>query len=370
MITSVRRSGFTLVELLVVITIIGMLVALLLPAVGAVRENMRTADCANNMRNLAQAMTSFEMSKRQLPGYSQRVDRGKTLAAGMDRNTSPARWKIVSVPIDDAAPISWVTKILPEIERQDIWDQVVDPSLEPEIRQLKSLICPSDHDARAVDDLPALSYSVNAGAPDWDWDTSTGFLVGDKRGDTLHNGLFLNRIELWRAKVKAPASRISKVNDGAGTTILLSENHHKSYEPPAAGFPSRFSWACGTEQHLGIVWVVNDAPQPGDTYVDQEAINHADSSVYAKIPAFDPNTQRFARPASNHGRGVNVAFCDAHIEFLREDIEYTVYQQLLTADGKKCVDPRNHDAGVKPPDPSHPMHKFRSAPPLSEEDYL
>jgi prepilin-type N-terminal cleavage/methylation domain-containing protein/prepilin-type processing-associated H-X9-DG protein len=367
MLTSVRqRCGFTLVELLVVITIIGMLIALLLPAVGAVRENMRTADCANNMRNLAQAITSFEMSKGQLPGYSQQVLRSKTLAAGMDRNVSPARWKIISVPKDGAAPISWVTKILPEIERQDIWDQVVDPTLELEIRQLKILMCPSDHDARAVADVPALSYSVNAGAPDWD----NGFLAGNQRGDTRHNGLFLNRFELSFRNLKAPASRIGKINDGAGTTIMLSENIHKSYEPYAAGFPSRFSWACGTEQHLGIVWVVNDAPQPGNTYVDQEAINRADPSVYANTPVFDPNIQRFARPASNHGRGVNVAFCDAHVEFLREDIEYTVYQQLLTADGKNCVDPRNHDAGVSPPDPSHPIDEFRKAPPLSEEDYL
>jgi prepilin-type N-terminal cleavage/methylation domain-containing protein/prepilin-type processing-associated H-X9-DG protein len=361
-----RRRGFTLVELLVVITIIGMLVALLLPAVQAVREAMRTADCANNMRNLAQAMASYESSKGQLPGYSQRVDRGKSLAAGLGRNASPARWKIVSVPKDEPAPISWVTKILPEIERQDIWDQVVDPTLEPEIRQLKILICPSDQDARAVDDLPALSYSVNAGAPDW----FNEFFIGSNRGDTPHNGMFHNRYEYSIRNLKAPISRIGKINDGAGTTILLSENIHKSYEPFTAGFPPRFSWAFGTEQHLGIVWVVNDAPQAGDTYVDQEAINRADDSVYDKDPVFDPNTPRFARPASSHGRGVNVAFCDTHVTFLREDIDYIVYQQLLTTHGRKCVDPRNHDAGVNPRDPSHPIDRFRMARPLSEEDYL
>jgi prepilin-type N-terminal cleavage/methylation domain-containing protein/prepilin-type processing-associated H-X9-DG protein len=360
------RHGFTLVELLVVIAIIGMLVALLLPAVGYVREVMRCADCANNMRNLAQAMTSYETSKGQLPGYSQRVDRSKTLAVGIDRNALPPRWKTISVPKDQATPISWATMLLPDIERRDIWDQVVDPTLEPEIRPLRIFICPSDHDARAVADLPALSYSVNAGAPDW-YDE---FFIGNNRGDTPHNGMFINRFEYSIRNLKAPTSRIGKINDGAGTTILLSENIHKSYEPYAAGFPPRFSWAFGTEQHLGIVWVVNDLPQPGDSYVDQEAINRADDEVYDNTPAFDPNVPRFARPASNHSRGVNAAFCDAHVEFLREDIDYVVYQQLLTADGKNCVDPRNHDAGVNPRDPAHQIDRFRTAPPLSEEDYL
>jgi prepilin-type N-terminal cleavage/methylation domain-containing protein/prepilin-type processing-associated H-X9-DG protein len=360
-----RRRGFTLVELLVVITIIGMLVALLFPAVNAVRGVMKRADCANNMRNLAQAMVSYETSKGKLPGYSQVVDRSKTQAAGIDRNTTPPRWKIISVPKNQnqEAPISWVTKLLPEIERQDIWDQVVDPTLEPEIRPLKVLICPSDLDAQAVADVPALSYSVNAGAPDWD----NGFLFGDKRGDTLQNGMFLNLFELADKKLRAPASRLGKINDGAGTTILLSENSHKSYEPFAVGYPSRFSWACGTEQHMGIVWVLNELPQPGNTYVDQEAINRADDVVYDNDPVFDPNTARFARPASNHSRGANIAFCDAHVEFLREDIDYVVYQQLLTADGKNCVDPRDHDAGINSPGA---IYKFRSAPPLSDEDYL
>jgi hypothetical protein len=43
---------------------------------------------------------------------------------------------------------------------------------------------------------------------------------------------------------------------------------------------------------------------------------------------------------------------------------------LLTPNGKKSVDPRDHNSGVNPPDHSHPIQKFRTAPPLSEEDYL
>ncbi len=360
-----KRPAFTLVELLVVITIIGMLLALLLPAIQSPRILSRQTTCANNIKNIALATIVYDTSKSKLPGYSQRLPRSKTQAVGLTRTIDPPRWTLVSVDTDKGAPISWATILLPHLERQDIWDQVVDPNLEPEIRPIELFVCPSDTDAFATADTPALSYSVNAGAPDWDG----RFLIGPKAGDTTANGLFLNLFEFAWNGVKPPISRLGAVRDGGATTIMLTENVHKSYVPASAGFPARFSWAFGTEQHLGVVWVVNDNPQPGDTYIDQERINRASEEVYSKDPTFDPNLPRFARPASYHPGGVNVAFCDGHIEFLRDDIDYTVYQQLLTANGRKCVDPRDHDAGVKPPDASHPIQKFRTAPPLAADDY-
>ena len=311
---------------------------------------------------------TYDTAKGRLPGYSQPLLRSQTQAVGPKRLTNPPRWAITSVGVSEAMPISWMTMLLPHIERQDIWDQILDVNFEPEIRPIGVAICPSDSDATSSPDTPALTYSVNAGAPDWDG----SFLIDAKNpniGDAVDNGMFLNLYEYADARVKAPSTRLSKVTDGAATTIMLTENIHKSYEPPAADAPSRFTWAFGTEQHLGVVWVVANPPVPGDTYTNQERINYASDEVYDRDPVFDPNWPRFARPASRHSNGVNVAFCDGHLEFVRDDIEYSVYQRLLTANGKKCVDPRDHNAGVQPPDAAHPIAQFRAAPTLAEKDY-
>jgi prepilin-type N-terminal cleavage/methylation domain-containing protein/prepilin-type processing-associated H-X9-DG protein len=369
-----RATGFTLVELLVVIAIIGALMALLLPAISGPIGGGRRTTCQNNMQNLAKAMLAFESATGRFPGYSQLVRRSATQAVGVRHSTASANWTVISVDAKDAVPVSWAAMLLSRIERHDIWDALHNPKADANlpsadqegvllIRPIEMFLCPSDQDAIVAGDTPALSYSVNAGAPDWNNST---FLAGPKAGDTPNNGVFLNQYEFAARRIKAPISRISNVTDGAATTIMLSENCHKSYEPVSAGDPARFTWLFGTEQHLGIVWVVNEAPQPGNSIVDQERINVVRDDAHNNNPVFDPNSPRFARPASNHGGGANVVFCDGHCQYLTDDIDYILYQQLLTAQGRKCVDPVDHTANLQP---GEPIHTFRNAPPLSAADF-
>ena len=68
-----RQQGFTLVELLVVIAIIGILVGLLLPAIGMVRETARRTQCTNNLRQLSQAIANFAGRKDRLPGLQEEI---------------------------------------------------------------------------------------------------------------------------------------------------------------------------------------------------------------------------------------------------------------------------------------------------------
>src|SRR5262245_8883118 len=128
---SCRQHGFTLVELLVVIAIIGMLVALLLPDVQAVRRNEVQTQCLEKVKQLGLEMGADDSSKGQFPGYAQLMKRGKGgyVALGTP-DTNGFMTVDPNSPTDpkDADPVSWATMLLPRIERQDYWDQIVEPN--------------------------------------------------------------------------------------------------------------------------------------------------------------------------------------------------------------------------------------------------
>jgi len=372
-----ERLAFTLVELLVVIAIIGTLVGLLLPAVQAARENARKAECANNQKQLGLGMIAYNSSKGKLPGYCQLVKRSNNewVTGAIDASTGKL---VVESAIDSSPPyeppveswnVSWAAVLLPNLERQDIWDRIIDPdsTLITEIVPIDVFFCPSDTELKAQVGLPGLSFSANTGAWDWTDATPPVFLFGPNEGDTTDNGVLMNTAEYQRDPAtfgKPPVARMEKIRDGSATTIMITENSDKLYDTEN---PPYFTWlggggiAFGTEQQLGIVWVVEAEPQwdDSDALLAQERINRNVSDVVD----FDPQVPLFARPASKHSGGVNVVFCDGHGQYLRDDIDYIVYQQLLTSNGRKCVDPENHTATAGA------IETFRNAPPLSEQDY-
>jgi len=89
-----RYRAFTLVELLVVIAIIGILVALLLPAIQAAREAARRSQCTNNLRQLAIAALNYESSKKEFP-YGRHS--GTTVNADGSTSTIPQWGHLVYV---------------------------------------------------------------------------------------------------------------------------------------------------------------------------------------------------------------------------------------------------------------------------------
>jgi prepilin-type N-terminal cleavage/methylation domain-containing protein len=283
---SSRRAAFTLVELLIVIAIIGTLIALLLPAVSGTKATARQLQCSNNLRNIGLAIINYATRKGgTLPGYVQpikRSDKKYVEAQGIGSGLKAEQtilWgaKFVSTPTVTNSRISWAVPILPYLERQDLWDRIVDGINFPgddeatRVRPIDVYICPDDSTLATAPDNAGITYIANTGAWDFrriqtfpfnDWDDYFANLsTADKpKGDTRDNGLFQNLV------YGKNGVRLDNIRDGASTTLMLSENTHKNYYYSWLGV-SRGSTG---EQPFGMIWVVALPPESGDEIINQE----------------------------------------------------------------------------------------------------
>jgi prepilin-type N-terminal cleavage/methylation domain-containing protein len=132
--------GFTLVEMLIVIAIMGVLVALLLPAVQAARESARTIQCMNQLRQIGLGLLEHESSHSSLP------------VAGLVGPSQSASMGDPNFKARSGAQISWMVLILPQLEEQALYDRyeiAIDAafypnSANPQAASVAVYACPSD----------------------------------------------------------------------------------------------------------------------------------------------------------------------------------------------------------------------------------
>ena len=284
-----RRFAFTMVEVLVVILIIGLLVAISVPAVNAVRRNARRTECLDRMRQLGRAVQTYEGSKNYYPGWRQWL-----------RRQAPA----------GKVQAAWPVLLLPELDRRDVYDVFLGQTSAPTVPQIDIFVCPADPDKRDSAQ-PWLSFVANAGMPD-----AQSGQANPPGTDFKANGIFHDQIAQPALRMN---SRYIAQGDGLALTLLLSENL-------AAG--QYHQWQ--SEFFTTMVFLVN----PGQ----ESLLNGSENRTPGYVRA---------RPSSLHDEGVNVVFANGNGRFLSDKIDYRVYRELMTPRGNQARNPQDN-ASVPP----------------------
>ena len=318
-----QSAGFTLVELLVVITIIGILIALLLPAVQAAREAARRMQCANNLKQIGVALHNYHAAY----------------------NTFPAA-ESISFPTDCALP-DWCcglpiyVALLPYLEQQNAFDQYMAyippaPYAAPNghnwwsnlaactDQPMSVYVCPSDPRTAQYPMLRDYFAVTGGPLPPTAGASAQQPYVSTYYGDWYFNGLFL--LNRWQG--------VGAVSDGTSNTLAIGESVHVSLQGMGPGYlvaneGGPMGWSFG-----GFC----DKPNcDRSTQGDGRGYRNTVVAINTNLLPMTIDEEDIVPYGSYHPGGTHFVFADGHVDFLSETINTTTYHALSTIAGNEVI---------------------------------
>lgn len=332
--TVLRNDGFTLVELLVVIAIIGILVALLLPAVQAAREAARRSQCTNNLRQIGLGVLNYESNTKEIP-YNR-------YSGGYGIPSEPWGDDLVGDGSDPAPCMawSWLASILPHIEQAAIYTQGGIPKTPMETSTAMGAViptfqCPSDELQNANPLTRVNTYYVRGirmlGLTNYDGvmgaQSNVPLFVNDNVDDPGHNEPWRDGNGVMAVFAWMNPLGMEDIQDGTSRTFMAGE---QAFELSRAAcgdigkcYGLGYSWAHSIEASATAAVQPNFAV-PGQPIADPSV----DTYPYRSQFGFN----------SMHPGGLHFVFVDGSTHFVSQDINLGVYHAMATIKGGETLD--------------------------------
>jgi prepilin-type N-terminal cleavage/methylation domain-containing protein/prepilin-type processing-associated H-X9-DG protein len=350
-----RRKAFTLIELLVVIAIIGVLIALLLPAVQAAREAARRAQCTNNLKQLGIALHNYHASTNVFPVGFLYPDNSPTTGIFANVPQLHYRWSVLAMMtpyleqtvIYNALNMDWPIAAGPGgTAGTPAWTPFR-ANTTAMVTVVNSFLCPSDGQGPQV--FVAGVYGVVSAPSNYHFCTGDGSPASANPGDVgvsvAANGAFV---------IRNPQSAAS-ITDGTSNTVAASEQ----LLGPGVGGTTTQSAATPTPDTARAA-AISTTPLPqnvgcnasvsgwrldkGYAWWDGDyrsgLYNHylaPNSRSYDCWQGSPPHNPAIKAARSRHAGGVNVLFCDGHVAFVKDSVSLVTWRAVSTRSGGEVV---------------------------------